>query len=145
MRLPTYERARTMALLHRFLRTSFSLGRMPSIIGREIFRTQLQARPARAFEDAVLFICDIEKCLAELTPLQQRLIAFCILENRSEWEASRVFRANQGSVSRNLALALDLLHESLCRKGLLPPLEQELASDAFATLQEEITDTRRKA
>jgi hypothetical protein len=122
MRLATFERTRTMALLHRFLRTALSLGRMPSIFGREIFRTTLQARPPSAFEDSVLFVCDVEKCIAQLNPLEQRLIAYCILENRSEWEASRQFHASQGFISRHLAHALDLLHVTFCRRGLLPPM-----------------------
>ena len=111
-----------MALLHRFLRTSLSLGRMPSLFGREIFRARVQSRRPSAFEDAVLFVCDVEKCLAQLEPLKQRLIAYCVLENRSEWEASRQFHASQGYISRHLGLALDLLHKTFCQRGILPPL-----------------------
>jgi hypothetical protein len=128
MRLATFERTRTMALLHRFLRTALSLGRMPSLFGREIFRTSLRARPPSAFEDSVLFVCDIEKCIAQLNPLEQRLIAYCILENRSEWEASRQFHASQGFISRHLAHALDLLHVMFCSRGLLPPMPEGMAS-----------------
>lgn len=128
MRLPTFERTRTMVLLHRFLRTALSIGRMPSLVGREVFRTQVQARPASAFEDAVLFVCDIEKCLGTLAPLEQRLIAFCVLENRSEWEASRQFHASQGFISRHLGHALDTLHVTFCSRGLLPPMPQDMAS-----------------
>jgi hypothetical protein len=128
MRLPTFERSRTMALLHRFMRTALSVGRMPSLVGREIFRMRVQARPPSAFEDSVLFVCDIEKCLALLDPLDQRLIAFCVLENRSEWEASRQFHASQGFISRHLGLALDLLHTTFCQRNLLPPLPEEMRS-----------------
>ena len=124
MRLASFERARTMALLFRFLRTSLSLGRMPSLFGREIFRAQAQSRRPSAFEDAVLFVCDVEKCLAQLEPLKQRLIAYCVLENRSEWEASRQFHASQGYISRHLGLALDLLHKTFCQRGILPPLPE---------------------
>jgi len=117
-----------MALLHRFLRTALSVGRMPSLVGREIFRTRVQARPPSAFEDAVLFVCDIEKCLSTLEPLEQRLIAFCVLENRSEWEASRQFRASQGFISRHLGHALDSLHVTFCSRGLLPPMPEGMSS-----------------
>lgn len=124
MNLATYPRARTMVLLHRFLRTALSLGRLPSIVGREIFRTRMRTQPARALEDAVLFVCDVERCITALDAFEQRLIAFCILEDHSEWEASRQFQASQRNVSRCLARALDLLHESFCRKGLLRPLAE---------------------
>jgi len=122
MNLATYPRARTMVLLHRFLRTALSLGRLPSIVGREIFRTRMRTQPARALEDAVLFVCDVERCISALTPFEQRLIAYCVLEDHSEWEASRQFQASQRNVSRCLARALDLLHESFCSKGLLRPI-----------------------
>ena len=128
MKLATFERTRTMALLHRFLRTAISVGRMPSLFGREIFRTTSQAGPQRAFEDSVLFVCDIEKCLRMLNPLEQRLIAYCVLENRSEWEASRAFHASQGFISRHLAHALDFLYLTFCQRGILKPLPEAMRS-----------------
>lgn len=56
MNLNTFERMRTMALLHRFLRTAMSVGRMPSLFGREVFRARISSSPPSAFEDAVLFV-----------------------------------------------------------------------------------------
>ena len=131
MRLASFERARTMALLFRFLRTSLSLGRMPSLFGREIFRAQAQSRRPSAFEDAVLFVCDIEKCLSELEPLKQRLIAYCVLENRSEWEASREFHSSQSFISAQLGLALDILHRTFCQRGILPPLPEIFGEESL--------------
>ena len=119
MRLPTFERARTMALLHRFFRTALLLGRMPSVLGREVFVTRMVHKPASAFEDAVLFVCDVERCLQQLDPLDQRLIAFCVLEDHSEYQAARVFHRSQGEISRRLGRTLDLLHDTFCRLGLL--------------------------
>lgn len=119
MNLATYERVRTMSVLHRFFRMALLVGRMPSLLGREIFRSRATAVPARAFEDAVVFVCDVERCLRELEPLEQRLIAFCVLEDHSEWEAARRFQRSQSDVSRRLGRTLDLLHETFCRSGLL--------------------------
>lgn len=119
MRMPSYERTRTMGLLHRFFRESMIVGRMPSILGREIFRARQDGRQPRAFEDAVVFLCDVERCLRQLNQLEQRLIAFCVLEDHSEWEAARAFHTNQAYVSRRLKRALDFLHEMFCRDGLL--------------------------
>lgn len=123
MNLASYERVRTMGVLHRFFRTALLVGRMPSLLGREIFRSRATALPARAFEDAVVFVCDVERCLRNLEPLEQRLIAFCVLEDHSEWEAARQFQRSQSDVSRRLGHTLDLLHETFCRVGLLkrPP------------------------
>ena len=119
MNLPSFERARTMMFLHRFFRMALLVGRMPSLIGREVFRTNIRSTPARALEDAVVFVCDVERVLRSLAANDQRLIAFCVLEDRSEWEASRVFHCGQKEISRRLAEVLDLLHETFCRLGLL--------------------------
>ena len=120
MNFPSFERARTMGLLHRFFRTALLVGRMPSLIGREVFRTNMRSTPARALEDAVVFVCDIERVLRTLATNDQRLIAFCVLEDHSEWEAARVFHCGQKEASRRLAEVLDLLHETFCRLGFLP-------------------------
>jgi hypothetical protein len=120
MRLPSYHRAQAIALLFRFFRTALSLGRMPSLLGREVFRSSLASRPARAFEDAVVFVCDVERCVRQLDPLDQRLLGFCILEDHSEWEAARRFHRSQSEVSRRLGGALDHLHATFCQLGMLP-------------------------
>lgn len=112
-----------MGVLHRFFRTSLLLGRMPSLLGREIFRGRMRSHPAGALEDAVVFVCDVEKCLRGLAPLDQRLIAFCVLEDHSEWAAARQFHCSQSEISRRLGRTLDLLHETFCRMGLLTRIE----------------------
>jgi len=108
-----------MGLLHRFFRTSLMLGRMPSLLGREVFRSRVPGRPGGAFEDSVVFVCDVERCLRQLDPTEQRILAFCVLEDRSEWDAARRLHCAQSEISRRLGSALDSLHETFCRLGLL--------------------------
>ncbi len=125
MKLPSYERLRVILLLRRFFHTSLLLGRMPSVMGGGTFRSRLRGRPSRAFEDAVLFVCDVERCLRSLEPFDQRILALCIFEDRSEWETARLFGRPQAHISRRLGQVLDLLHETFCRLGLLTPLPAE--------------------
>jgi hypothetical protein len=108
-----------MSLLVRFARTALLIGRMPSLLGREIFRSRMEHRPARAFEDSVLFVCDVERCLRQLELLDQRILAFCVLEGNSEWIAARRFHCSQAEISRRLGHSLDALHTTFCRIGLL--------------------------
>jgi hypothetical protein len=122
MYLASFERTRTAALLHRFFHAALQVGRMPSLLGREIFRPHMKTTPARAFEDSVVFVCDVERCLRALDRFDRRLVAFCILEDRTEWEAARHFRCSQAYISRRLGETLDLLHETFCRLGLLRPV-----------------------
>ncbi len=138
MRLASYERRVTAGLLHRYLRTAMLLGRMPSLLGREVFRTRAIHRPTSALENAVVFVCDVEKCLESLETVDQRLIAFCILEDHSEWEAARVFHTNQTEISRRLGRTLDLLFSTFCRQGMLEPLpEADTAEETISKGKEE--------
>jgi len=122
MRLASYERSRAMRLLQRFFRTALLLGRMPSLLGKEIFRSRMDGRPGGAFEDAVVFVCDVERCLRQLAPGDQRILAYCVLEGRSEWDAARRFHCAQSEISRRLGATLDFLHETFCRMELLEPV-----------------------
>jgi hypothetical protein len=128
-----YLRWRTAGLLLRYFRASLSLGRIPSLLGSDYScaRTRHRTRPQMAIEDVVLFLCDIERCLAEFSPRDRRLLAFCIFEHRTEWEAARAFRQAQSAVSRRLAELLDLLYLQFTRKGLMlpSPLDETLSAD----------------
>jgi len=119
MNLISFERAQTVGLLHRFFRAALLVGRMPSLLGREIFRTRSSSLPARAFEDSVVFVCDVERCLRRLTPAERRLVAYCVLEDRSEWEAARRLHCSQSDVSRRLGYTLDTLYEMFCQLEML--------------------------
>jgi len=137
MRLATYDRMRSIALLQRFYRTSLQLGRMPSVLGGAAFRSRIHPRSPRTFEDAVVFVCDVDRCLRSLEPFDQCLIAFCVLEDRSEWEAACRFRCPQSEVSRRLGYVLDLLHETFCRLGLLSPSPVEQVAEPTTASKEE--------
>ncbi len=143
MRLPSYKHMRTMALLHQYFRKSLLIGRMPSLLGREVFPARMQGRSARAFEDTVLFVCDVDRCLTGLEPIDQRLVAFCILEDHTEWDAARQFHRTQSDISRRLHHTLDLLHDTFCRLGLLKPLEAELLDGSGAAEAEQAMVQRR--
>lgn len=140
MQLASIERMRTMALLQRFFRTALLVGRMPSLLGREIFRPHVRTTPAHAFEDAVVFVCDVERCLRSLPPLDQRLVAFCVLEDRSEWEVARQLHRSQSEISRRLGETLDFLHAAFCRMGLLRPLPANLRFDNSGIADERRTE-----
>src|SRR3954467_11204472 len=59
---------RTIALLKRYFRMSLEIGRMPSVLGREVFRARVTSYRVHTFEDAVIFVHDVEKCLEQLDP-----------------------------------------------------------------------------
>jgi hypothetical protein len=61
-----FYRKHTESLLRRYLYASMQVGRAPSILGDPIARGWCSSRPVRTFEDAVIFVLDVEKCLNQL-------------------------------------------------------------------------------
>src|SRR5277367_2294179 len=56
-------RSRTMALLRRYARASVEVGRLPSLLGREFFRSRVTSYSMRNFEDTMVFVTDMEHTL----------------------------------------------------------------------------------
>jgi len=73
-------RDRTVAMLHRYERMALQVGRLPSLLGREFFRTQVTSYSAHTFEDSVIFVHDIERCLDMLNPREKEVIAIVVLQ-----------------------------------------------------------------
>lgn len=73
-------RDRTVALLKRYARASVEVGRLPSLLGREFFRSRVTSYSMASFEDVVIFVHDVESALARLDSFHQRLIAMSVLE-----------------------------------------------------------------
>ena len=84
---------------------------MPSVLGREVFRARVTSYRVRTFEDAVIFVHDVEKCLEQLEPFSRQLIARVILQDYSYEEAAALVGCGERSVYRLLPLALDRLSE----------------------------------
>jgi len=69
-----YYRRYTEALLRKYLRMSTEAGRVSSLMGRELFRGNVTRCKVKSFEDVVIFCHDVERRLAQLTPLDQQLV-----------------------------------------------------------------------
>ena len=69
-----FYRKYTEAMLRRYLRLSMEVGRVPSLMGREMFRGHVSHYTMTNFEDGVVFCIDVERCLAKLRQHDQRLI-----------------------------------------------------------------------
>jgi DNA-directed RNA polymerase specialized sigma24 family protein len=115
-------RDRTVALLKRYGRASVEVGRLPSLLGREFFRSRVTSYPMTSFEDVVIFVHDVESALAQLESFHQRLIAMSILEEYSLPEVARLMRRPLRTVERELPDALDLLSGMFLKGGLLNEL-----------------------
>jgi hypothetical protein len=119
-------RRRTTALLRRYARASVEVGRLPSLLGREFFRTRVTSYTMRNFEDVVIFVTDMEQAIAKLEICDQKLLAMNVLEEYTIPEVARLLGSTQRTVERSLQEALDQLSRILLAAGLMEllPLTQ---------------------
>ena len=117
-------RRRTMALLRRYARASVEVGRLPSLLGREFFRTRVTSYTMRNFEDVVIFVTDMEQAIEKLNALEKRILAMNVLEEDSTDEVARLLGCTPRNVRRLLQDALDQLSRFLLAGGLM----EEMAS-----------------
>jgi hypothetical protein len=115
-------RKRTVGLLRRYMRFSLETGRLPSFVGREFFRAKVTYYTATTFEDRVIFVRDIEKCMNRLEYWDQQLIVRVILQEHGQEQTARILQCSRSSVARRLPEVLDLLSEDFLRVGLLAGL-----------------------
>jgi DNA-directed RNA polymerase specialized sigma24 family protein len=120
-------RERTMALLRRYMRISVETGRLPSLLGREFFRTRVTAYHVSTFEDAVIFVHDIERCLEQLDRFKQEMLAKVVLQEYSQWEAAHLLGCTLRTLERCFPDAVDSLTRIFLRSGILERLETSAA------------------
>jgi hypothetical protein len=117
-------RRRTIALLRRYARSSVEVGRLPSLLGREFFRSRVTSYTMRNFEEVVIFVTDMEHAIEKLNALERKLLAMYVLEEYTIPEVSRLLSCNQRMVERFVQDALDQLSRILLTGGLMDELPQ---------------------
>ena len=118
-----FYRKYTEGLLRRYMRMSMSVGRVPSMMGREVFRGQVSSCRVTSFEDVVIFCYDVEKCLKVLNGQEQELIKRIALQSYTQGEACALAGISLRSCVRLYAAALDKLTQVFLDSRLLKPLE----------------------
>jgi hypothetical protein len=120
--LRTY-RGRTVAMLRRYMQYSIETGRLPSLLGREFFRAKVTSYTVVTFEDRVIFVLDMEKCLRRLDEFSRQLIARHILQEHDQEATSKLLGCAERTVRTYVLIALDLMSEILIEVGLMEPLD----------------------
>ena len=115
-------RGRTVAMLRRYMRYSIETGRLPSLLGREFFRAKVTSYTVVTFEDRVIFVHDMEKCLERLDEFSRQLIARHILQEHDRWATAKLLHCNEKTVRRYTPVVLDVLSEILLEAGLMERL-----------------------
>jgi len=101
---------RTTGLLRRYRRISIEVGRLPSLLGRELlFRTRVSSYHVTSFEEAVIFVRDVECRLQKLNEFDRKLLTWIIFQEYTHDEAAEMLGCWRRTIGRRFTGALDRL------------------------------------
>ena len=114
-----FYRKHTERTLRRYLYASMQVGRAPSILGDPVSRGWASSRPIRTFEDAVIFVLDMEMCLNQLPSLDRQILSRVVLQEYTQAEAASLLGMSVRTISYKFPAAMDRLTEKLLDADLL--------------------------
>ena len=117
-----FYRKYTEGMLRRYLRFSMEAGRVPSMLSREMFKGKVSSYKVHSFEDVVIFVHDVEKCLARLDRMQQLLLMRIAIQEYTQEEAAVLMRVPLRTIIRRYNKSIDALTSVFLQVGLLEPL-----------------------
>lgn len=117
-----FYRKYTEAMLLRYVSMSMEAGRVPSLLGKEMFRGKVTRYEVHSFEDVVIFIHDIEACLRRLDADQQWLIRRIAIQQFTQEEAGKMLGVGRRTIIRRYNDAINRLTGILLEVNLLEPV-----------------------
>ena len=114
-----FYRKHTEKMLRRYLYASMQVGRSPSILGDPVGRGWVSSRPVKTFEDAVIFVLDVEGCLNQLGSLDRQLLSRIVLQEYTQAETATLLGMSVRAICYKFPQAVDRLTEKLLETGLL--------------------------
>lgn len=118
-----FYRKYTEALLQRYVRMSMETGKVPSLLGQEMFHGHVTSYRVESFEDVVIFLHDVGKCLEKLDTEQQHLISRIALQQYSLGETAELMGLKPRTVVRRYGQAVDCLTRVFLSVKMLEPLK----------------------
>jgi len=114
-----FYRKHTENLLRRYLYASMQVGRSPNLLGESVGRGWVSSRRVRTFEDALIFVLDVERCLDKLSLTDRQIVTRVCLQEYTHAETAVLLRMSTRTLGHRLALAIDRLTETLVQSALL--------------------------
>ena len=114
-----FYRKHTESLLRRYLYVSMQVGRTQSAMTEPVERGNVSYRRLRTFEDAVIFVLDVEACLAKLSALERILLNRIVLQEYTQAEVADMLGISMRAVNYKLPDALDRMTRVLLDADLL--------------------------
>jgi len=117
-----FYRKYTEAMLRRYMKLSMESGRAPSLLGREMFRGNVTHYKVQCFDDVVIFVHDIDRCLNLLDRSEAFLINRIAIQQYTQLEVALMLNRPVRTVVRRYDEALDILTRIFLDRFLLEPL-----------------------
>ena len=114
-----FYRKYTEAMLRRCLKLSLSRGRATSLVGRELFRANVTHYQVDHFDDAVIFVTDVERCIDRLQPAERHLVRRIGLQEYTQVETAALANLPLRTVIRQYNKALDKLTGMFLERNML--------------------------
>ncbi len=114
-----FYRKYTEAMLRRYGVMALQKGRVPSLLGRELFRGKVTSYRVQSFEDVIIFVTDVERCLKLLDAEQQKLIVRVAVQEYTLQETATMLRWSLRSTERRYHEALDELTAIFQKRKLM--------------------------
>jgi hypothetical protein len=114
-----FYRKHTENLLKRYLYASTQVGRSPNLLGESVGRGWVSSRRVKTFEDALIFVLDVERCLKRLTALDRQMISRVLIQEFTHAETAVMLGVSSRTVGMKLAEAVDRLTVQLVENRLL--------------------------
>ena len=119
-----FYRKYTEGMLRRYSKLSMESGRVPSLLGQEMFRGKVTSYKVHSFDDVVIFVHDMEHAMKLISPGQQHLIRRIAVEEYTQGETAAMLGLTLRTVVRRYAEALDRLTRVLLERKMMEPLEE---------------------
>jgi DNA-directed RNA polymerase specialized sigma24 family protein len=95
-----------------------------------VARGWASSRPVRTFEDAVIFVLDVEKCLNKIPLLDREILSRVVLQAYTQVETAGMLGMAIRTIGYKYPLAVDRLTEKLLAASLLVlPYGKEISED----------------
>ena len=127
-----FYRQYTEAVLRRYVKLSMEAGRVPSMLGRELFRGHVSSYKVQSFEDVSNFVIDVSRCLQLLDPGQQHLVRRIALEEYTQEETAAMLGMSLRTVVRRYREAIDRVTRVLLERGMMEALPTQGAKQEVA-------------
>jgi DNA-directed RNA polymerase specialized sigma24 family protein len=98
---------------------SMLIGRVPSCLPREYLRSRGSSRQGANFEDGVIFVHDMERCLGKLDSFSGELVSRIGIQEYSRREAAEMLGMSHGQLVRSYDDAIDRLTRILLGHRLI--------------------------